>query len=662
MKSAISKTTQDPQSRATLIAILGIGLMLMALCLFGISILTPRFVPRPTAAPAPATPTIRIVIDTAMPGQPVTVTGEGWRPGDTVFVGVEGSDGKRSPLASAVVGVDGRFVTIVVLPADVGAGQPRVPVVAWSSATGSEARILLPLAATPTPLPTPTHTATPVASPLPTATATPPPTPTPSPTWRPTVPLAVWRGEYFANMVLIGDPALVRNDPEINFVWGPGAPAPELPADNFSVRWTRAATFEEGLYRFHAVVDDGVRIYVDNGLVLESWQDGGQREVTADRKMTVGSHALRVEYYEHGGDAVIRVWWEKLTAYPDWKGEYWSNRTLSGRPMLVRNDENISFNWGAGSPAASIPANGFSARWTRTYSFEGATYRFHLIVDDGARLWVDDQLIIDSWHDGSAREITADHAVVQGTHSLRVEYYENTGEARIQVWWEKVTPSFPHWKGEYWSNPNLSGNPALVRNDGTLDFDWGDGSPAWGLPADNFSARWTRTVTFDPGRYRLFAQADDGVRVYVDDTKVLDEWHPSDASRVYTVDLLLTGARRLTVEYYEGTGRARIKFWWQRIGDWPTPTPTATPTPVPPTATPTPVPPTATPTPVPPTATPTPVPPTATPTPVPPTATPTPVPPTATPTPVPPTDTPASTPAPTLTPTPADTLTPTPTP
>jgi len=418
-------------------------------------------------------------------------------------------------------------------------------------------------------------------------------------------------------MVLIGDPALVRNDPEINFVWGPGAPAPELPADNFSVRWTRAATFEEGLYRFHAVVDDGVRIYVDNGLVLESWQDGGQREVTADRKMTVGSHALRVEYYEHGGDAVIRVWWEKLTAYPDWKGEYWSNRTLSGRPMLVRNDENISFNWGAGSPAASIPANGFSARWTRTYSFEGATYRFHLIVDDGARLWVDDQLIIDSWHDGSAREITADHAVVQGTHSLRVEYYENTGEARIQVWWEKVTPSFPHWKGEYWSNPNLSGNPALVRNDGTLDFDWGDGSPAWGLPADNFSARWTRTVTFDPGRYRLFAQADDGVRVYVDDTKVLDEWHPSDASRVYTVDLLLTGARRLTVEYYEGTGRARIKFWWQRIGDWPTPTPTATPTPVPPTAT---------------------------------------------PTPVPPTDTPTSTPAPTLTPTPADTLTPTPTP
>ncbi len=630
MKDTLSGWNQDPRSRATLIAILGISLMLMALCLFGISILTPRLVPRPTATPAPVTPSIRIAVDVAIPGQPVTVTGERWKPGDTVFIGVEGPDGKRSPLTSAVVGVDGRWVTIIVLPADVGAGQPRVPVVAWSSATGSEARILLPLAATPTPLPTP-DTATPVASPLPTATATPtlpPPTPTPSPTPtpRPTVPPAAWRGEYFANIWLTGDPVLVRNDPEINFSWGPGAPASGLPADNFSVRWTRIATFEEGLYRFRAVVDDGVRIYVDNVLVLDSWQDGSRREVTADRRVTAGSHALRVEYYERGGDAVIQVWWEKLTAYPDWKGEYWPNRTLSGRPVLVRNDENISFNWGAGSPAANIPANGFSARWTRTYPFEGATYRFRVIVDDGVRLWVDDQLIIDSWHDGSAREITADHALVQGTHSLRVEYYENTGDARIQVWWEKVaSPSFPNWKGEYWSNPNLSGSPALVRNDVALDFDWGTGAPAWGLPADNFSARWTRQVTFDPGRYRLFAQADDGVRVYVDDTKVLDEWHPSDASRVYTVDLLLTGARRLTVEYYEGTGKARIKFWWQRIGDWPTPTPTATLTP------------------------------TATPT-----GTPTP---TATPTPTPsPTDTPTSTPTPTPPPTPTDTPPPTPTP
>lgn len=651
MKDVNRMLGDSPQSRSLIIALLGISLILLALCIFGAAILTIRQGLFLTPAPPQATPSIRLALDSAAPGTPITVTGEGWRPGETVFVGLERPDGQRTALASAAVGADGRFTAVFMVPPEAGAEQRALSIAAWSSATGAVAKATLRVAVTETPTPIPPDTAAPPPSPEPTATPTaapplPTPTPTRRPTPRPTTPPAAWRGEYFANLSLAGPPAFVRNDAEIRFNWGQGAPERNFPADNFSVRWTRTLAFEAGLYRFHAVVDDGVRIYVDTTLVLDAWQDGPRREITSDYKISAGSHTLRVEYYERIGDAVIQVWWEKLTAYPDWKGEYWPNRTLSGNPVLVRNDENISFNWGAGSPASGIPANGFSARWTRTYPFEGATYRFHIIVDDGARMWVDDQLLIDSWHDGSAREITVDYALVQGTHSLRVEYYENIGDARIQVWWEKIaSPSYPDWKGEYWSNPNLSGPPALVRNDRALNFDWGTGSPAWGLPADNFSARWTRQFTFEPARYRLFAQADDGVRIYVDDTRVVDEWHPSDGSTVYTVDLLLSGARRLTVEYYEATGRALLKVWWQRIGDWPTPTPTRTPT-----ATPTSTP-TATSTP---TSTPT-LTPTPTPSPTPtntPTSTPTP-----TPTPSPtPTDTPTSTPTPTDTPT----VTPTP--
>ncbi len=644
--SAFRKWGNDPQLRAATIAFLSILLIILALCLLAAAVLTRQQGLFPTPPPLQATPSMRLTPGTAGPGTPITVAGTGWKPGDTIFVGLQSPDGQRTALASAAVGPDGRFTAAFVLPT-VEPNQTALTVVAWSSTTGAATQAILAITVTETPTPIPTDTATPPPPPAPTATPAatplpPAPTPTPRPTPRPTTPPAAWRGEYFTNPSLAGPPAFVRNDAEIRFAWGQGAPARNFPADHFSVRWTRTLRFEEGLYRFHALVDDGVRLYVDNALVIDAWQDGSRRELVADRKITAGSHTLRVEYYERGGDAVIQVWWEKLATYPDWKGEYWSNRTLTGNPVLVRNDENISFNWGAGSPAPGIPANGFSARWTRTYPFEGATYRFRVIVDDGVRLWVDDQLIIDSWHDGSAREITADYALVQGTHSLRVEYYENTGDARIQVGWEKVaSPSFPDWKGEYWSNPNLSGTPALVRNDRVLDFDWGTGAPAWGLPADNFSARWTRQVTFEPARYRLFAQADDGVRVYVDDARVLDEWHPSDASRVYTIDLLLTGARRLTVEYYEATGKALVKVWWQRIGDWPTPTPTSTPTA---TRTPSPTP-TGTPT-----ATPTP-----TPSPTP-TGTPT-----ATPTPTPsptPTDTPTPTPTPTATETPTATPTP----
>jgi hypothetical protein len=170
-----------------------------------------------------------------------------------------------------------------------------------------------------------------------------------------------WQGEYYANRDLGGTQVLVRNDAAINFNWGAGSPASELPADNFSARWTRTLAFDAGLYRFHAIVDDGVRLYVDEALVIDAWGDGSSREVSGERWLSSGNHSLRVEYYEHAGDAVIQVWWEKVNGdtsyYPDWKGEYWSNADLSGSPALVRNDVAIDFDWGTGSPASGLPTS-----------------------------------------------------------------------------------------------------------------------------------------------------------------------------------------------------------------------------------------------------------------------------------------------------------------
>jgi len=433
------------------------------------------------------------------------------------------------------------------------------------------------------------------------------------PTPAPASPVTGWRGEYFNNRSLSGAPVLVRDDAAVNFGWGTGSPAVALPVDGFSARWTRAVSFGGGTYRFYARADDGVRVWLDGVLIFDEWHDATGTTYAVERTVGAGSHALRVEYYERAGNALIQFWWEQLTAYPDWRGEYWSNRRLDGSPTLVRNDANVDFAWGQGSPAAGVPADDFSARWTRSVEFDKATYRFYVLVDDGARLWVDGQLILDTWSDGGAREVTAERALTRGPHSLRVEYYEHTGEARVRVWWKKLSsPSYPDWRAEYWSNRRLKGKPALVRNDEAIDFDWGQKAAAAGLPADDFSVRWSRQVKFDAGVYRLNAWTDDGIRVYVDDNLVIDEWHESKGDEVYTVELALRDKRRLVVEYYERGGDARVRFWWKRIGAWPTPTPLPpTPTPLPPT--PTPLPPT--PTPLPPT--PTPLPPT--PTPLPPT-------------------------------------------
>jgi hypothetical protein len=396
-----------------------------------------------------------------------------------------------------------------------------------------------------------------------------------------------WRGEYFSTVNLEDAPALVRNDVEVSFDWRRSGPAPGLPEDGFAARWTRSLTVEEELYRFHAVVDDGVRVYVDDDLVIDDWRDGGSRELTAERRLSAGDHRVRVEYYERTGDATIRFWLEQAgpPTYRDWKGEYWADPGLSGVPVVVRNDEAIDFDWGEGSPALSVPQDKFSARWTRTVAFDAATYRFHIVMDDGARLWIDDELVLDAWQDGAVREVAADRPMVRGAHSVRVEYYDHSELARVLVWWDEVSPSYPEWKGEYWSNETLSGSPDMLRSDAAIDFDWGAQAPAPGLPADGFSARWSRWKTFDEGTYRFYARADDGVRLAVDGEVVLDEWHISSGGEWYFADLVLVGEHRLVVEYYEHTRDAHSEFWWQEIitatatpTETPTPTPTATPT------------------------------------------------------------------------------------
>ena len=417
------------------------------------------------------------------------------------------------------------------------------------------------------------------APPLP-ATATPFPTASPLPD--------VWRGEYYGNRTLWGTVALVRYDSSINYDWGFGSAAAELPADGFSVRWTRTTGFTQGRYRFHAVVDDGVRLYVDGVMIIDSWIDGGRREETAEIDLSAADHNLRVEYYENTGQALVRVWWEwivtpsptptsKPATYPDWKGRYWDNPGLDGTRAIIRNDEFIDFNWGPGSPDPRLPVNDFSARWTRSEKFDQGTYRFYLLVDDGARLWVDGRLIIDEWHQGGPREVYGDVALEKGKHDIEVHYFEHSGTARIRLTWERYPPiTYTDWKAEYWGNRALTGNPLLVRNDEVIDFNWKEASPAYRLPADRFSVRWSRQTVFEPGIYRFFAEADDGIRFFLDGDLVLDEWHDYVRGAARTIDLELDGKHTLVVEYFERSGGARVQFHWQKIRDLPTATPTQT--------------------------------------------------------------------------------------
>lgn len=273
-----------------------------------------------------------------------------------------------------------------------------------------------------------------------------------------------------------------------------------------------------------------------------------------------------------GDDANSPIWVSIIVGpkpEPDikeWRGEYFDNQELKGDPVLVRNDKDIDFDWKSGAPADELPADHFSARWTRTLKFDRTLYRFHLTMDDGASLWIDDRLVIDEWRLGSDQEVTLDVHLTEGKHDIKLEYYERTGVAHVELWWEKATlPAGTGWRAMYWFNRTLSSSFAIVETVELIDFDWGSGFPALGISSDLFSARWRRKATFEPGKYRLFARADDGVRVYVDDLPVLDEWHDGGGDITYTADVILDGDHIIRVEYYERRGDAKIEFWWELI-------------------------------------------------------------------------------------------------
>ena len=282
-----------------------------------------------------------------------------------------------------------------------------------------------------------------------------------------------WRGEYYGNMNLVGAPVVVRDDTSINFDWGSGSPASGVPADGFSVRWTAWAHFGAGDYTFSVRVDDGVRMWIDDQLVLDQWKDQSATTYTFTRYMSEGSHALRVEYYEHLGDALCQVSWESgTTPTTGWRGEYYNNNYLGGDPALVRTDAAINFDWGTGSPATGINADNFSVRWTRDIHFPATgTYTFSARVDDGVRVWVNGNLIIDKWIQQSPTTHTGSIYLTAGTHAVRVEYFEAAGSALCQVSWT-VSGAPP------------SGATEIIVDDLDAGF-------IWGGPTSSFYARST---------------------------------------------------------------------------------------------------------------------------------------------------------------------------
>jgi hypothetical protein len=379
---------------------------------------------------------------------------------------------------------------------------------------------------------------------------------------------SAWYAEYFNNTALSGSPAVTRYDNAIRFEWSTRAPATGVSADNFSVRWTRTVRLDwSGNYRFYISSDDGIRVWVDDLLIIDQWHDRQDAWTMTDIILSGGEHRLKVEYYEHEGAATAKVIYQP-EATKLWYAEYFTNVDLDGSPGKVDYLETLDVDWGGGSPGEWFHRNWFSARFTRDVFMTSGTYRFDLTTQGGVRLWVDGGLVIDQWHETDKTTHSGTTSVSAGSHQIKVEYYETYHDASLRLVWQPAQPPPPKitgWRGEYYATADLSGGAIMVRDDKAIDLNWSDTAPGVGLPSDFFSVRWTRSAYFSPaGYYRFSVLVDDGIRMWIDDQLVLDEWHRSD-SQSYLVDRqLAAGTHTIKVEYYEHTGFARIRLDWQR--------------------------------------------------------------------------------------------------
>lgn len=142
---------------------------------------------------------------------------------------------------------------------------------------------------------------------------------------------------------------------------------------------------------------------------------------------------------------------------------YYDNVDLTGA-TVSQVSSTVNLNWGTGSPDSRIAADTFSARWEgKVKGVEAGSYQFQTVSDDGVRLWINNQLVIDNWTNHTATTNTSANISLTAGQvvSLKMEYYDNTGSAQIKLSWKRPGQTTFAVVPEAQLIPTLS-RPALI--------------------------------------------------------------------------------------------------------------------------------------------------------------------------------------------------------
>jgi surface antigen len=392
-------------------------------------------------------------------------------------------------------------------------------------------------------------------------------------------PSGTWHADYFDNTDWAGSPRHTEDFSGLYLDknWGGNSPGGGVPTDNWSARFTRQVNFSSGDYVFYMSYDDGAKLFLDGQNIWDQASHPEDVYICPPRHLS-GNHTLRVDFREYGGDARVKLTWDTDASHcgctdilPVGSGS--SRQQLfqdaydrnggrgnlgctqsgaiwwgTGSKAVVRQDFTGTDHWGDAvithDEQRDFPMNTIPA-----YVVHG--HIFDRYVGMGPDSWLGPPTSDEYQNLSGARQ-----------SSFGGGYITDKGSGYQAYSWPS---SFSSWKAEYFNNRELVGYPTYVRNESSIDHDWGTGAPesgALGVFDDNFAVRWSRTLSFAGGRYRFTTTTDDGVRLRIDGTLVTDEWHDG-GGQVYPVERdMSAGDHSIQMEYYEHGGAANARLEW----------------------------------------------------------------------------------------------------
>ncbi len=181
----------------------------------------------------------------------------------------------------------------------------------------------------------------------------------------------------------------------------------------------------------------------ENDYLVHHWDFGDGSEAfgsSVDHEYPIeGVYAVTLTVTDAGGASSSTPLQVEVLS-PGLEGTYFDNIDLTNE-VMTRSDPIIDFSWGNGSPDPSIGENTFSVRWTGLIEpLYSETYTIYTVSDDGIRVWVDDQLVVDSWIDQAATEHSGTIALQAGQrYEIDIEYYENGGGAVARLLWSSAS-------------------------------------------------------------------------------------------------------------------------------------------------------------------------------------------------------------------------------